>query len=57
MDALVRLLTTSGELVLLSAAAVVILIALYLFARSVANGEGALTGVKKMWSTLWRNMP
>jgi hypothetical protein len=57
MDALARLLTTSGELVLLGGAAVVIPIALYLFARSVANGEGALIGVKKMWSTLWKNMP
>jgi hypothetical protein len=36
---------------------VVILVALYVLARSIAEGEGAVVGFKKMWSTIWKNMP
>jgi hypothetical protein len=57
MDTLARLLTISMDVILLVGAALVILVALYLFARAVAQGQGALVGVKKMWSVLWKNMP
>ena len=57
MDLVTRLFTSSFELFVLVGAVVVILIALYAFARSIAEGQGAIVGFKKMWGVIWRNMP
>jgi len=57
MDTLKRLFAASGDLLILGGAVIVIVVALYVFARSIAEGQGALVGFKKMWGVLWRNMP
>jgi len=57
MDALTRLITASVDVLILGVAIVVIFLALYVFARSIAEGQGAIAGFKKMWSVLWNNMP
>jgi hypothetical protein len=57
MDPSFQQLSAWGDLLILIGAVVVLVIALYVFARSIAEGRGAMVGLKKMWSVIWKNTP
>jgi len=43
-------------LVIVSVVAVLV-VALYVFAKSIGEGEGSIAGLRRMWSVIWKNMP